>query len=148
MARVEPIDVVRNEDIETALVAGRQYLTGSLNEPQALRHLDDGELEVGISVYPTDTVDTPHRHERAREYQYVLAGRLDILELGSGRVHTLRAGDFYVIERQTAYAQRVAAGTRVLFWKNPGGNDKVPVELTAEQLAWQRMPPDRWEDLG
>lgn len=146
MARVKPIAVVRNEDIEAALAEGRQYLAGSLNKPQSLQHLEDGELEVGLSVYPTDTVDAAHQHARAREYQYVLAGRLDILELGTGTVHTLRTGDFYVIERQTAYAQRVSAGTRVLFWKHPGGNDKAAVELTPEQRAWQDAPRSHWDE--
>ncbi|NLF04243.1 MAG: cupin domain-containing protein [Actinomycetales bacterium] len=141
---MEPISVIRDQDIRAALGEGRQYLAGALSEPQALRHLHDDELEVGISAYPVDTLDAPHRHERAREYQFVIAGRIDILELDSGTEHRLGAGDFYVIERGTAYAQRAAAGTKVLFWKNPGGNDKVPVELTSEQRAWQHLPRAAW----
>jgi len=134
---VPQVSVIRASDIEEAVAEGnRQYLTGNLARAQALAHIEDDELETGISDYDVDTLDQPHTHPRAREYQLVLRGRVVIRELATGVVHDLRAGDFYVIERNTAYAQKVYARTRVLFFKNPAGNDKVPVELDAVAEDW------------
>lgn len=131
------VSVIRASDIDAAVGGGsRQYLTGTLARAQALAHIEDAELEAGISDYDVDTVDQPHMHPRAREYQLVLRGRLLIRELATGVVHDLRAGDFYVIERNTAYAQKVYAHTRVFFCKNPAGNDKVAVELDAAAEEW------------
>lgn len=131
------ISLIGADDIERALgVESRQYLMGSLSRPQPLAHLDDQELEVGISTYPHDKVDSAHMHPIAREYQLMLAGQLEILDLGSGEVTRIQQGDFYVIERGTAYVQKVWAGTRVLFFKFPGVNDKKSVELGAEALEW------------
>ena len=131
------ISIISSEDIEYALqIEHRQYLTGNLSRPQLLVQLEDQELEVGISTYPRDKIDAAHCHPFAREYQFVIAGRLEILDLGSREVVELGMGDFYVIERRTPYVQKIWAGTRVLFFKNPGVNDKSPVELDSEALRW------------
>ena len=48
----------------------------------------------------------------------------------------VKKGDFYAIEPGTSYAQRVKAGTNILFIKVPSVNDKELVDLEGEQLAW------------
>lgn len=131
------IGVIRGTDIEAALaLAPRQYLMGALQRPQELAHLPHDHLEVGVVDYPTPAADVPHTHPVAGEYQYVLAGRLRLLNLRTRDVHELVAGDFYAVAPDTPHVQKAVAGTRVFFFKVPGGNDKTPVEVDAETALW------------
>lgn len=134
---MDGVEIISSSAIESSLAnSDRQYLTGNLSRPQELDHLFDDELEVGISDYPEKKADAAHFHPTAREYQYVIAGSLKIMDLRDDSVVEISAGDFYAIERGTPYAQVVAAGTRVFFLKSPGVNDKTLVELTDAQAAW------------
>lgn len=131
------IEVLNRRAIEASLEGStRQYLTGTLHRPQELEHVEDADLEMGLSDYSENTADQPHIHPRAREYQYVITGRALIRELATGRTHELSAGDFYVIHPGTAYAQKSVAGTRILFVKHPAGNDKSVVTVDDETARW------------
>jgi 8-oxo-dGTP diphosphatase len=116
----------------------RQYLAGALKQPQPLAHVDDADLEVGISDYIQSGFEPAHRHARAKEYQYVLRGMTEYQDLETGDVHRFRAGDFYVIYPGTAYVQRIKRDTRILFIKYPAGNDKQIVPMTEAVDAWAR----------
>jgi len=117
----------------------RQYLTGHLARPQPeLQHIED-DIEIGMSYYQTFTADTPHVHPRATEHGYVLEGCLRIRLLdGSGTEMEFHEGDFFVIRPGTPYAGKNKEGTRILFIKSPGVNDKTPVEPDGETRAWLR----------
>jgi quercetin dioxygenase-like cupin family protein len=131
------IEVLTRPAIEASLEdSTRQYLTGTLHRPQELEHVEDSDLEMGLSDYAETAADQPHIHSRAREYQYVISGRAFIRELATGRTHELSAGDFYVIHPGTPYAQKSAAGTRILFVKYPAGNDKSVVAVDDETTRW------------
>ncbi|HEY4353696.1 MAG TPA: NUDIX domain-containing protein [Paraburkholderia sp.] len=116
----------------------RQYLAGELKRPQALAHVHDADIEVGISDYANSGFEPAHRHARAKEYQYVLRGMTEYQDLDTGDVHRFRAGDFYVIYPGTAYVQRIKRDTRILFIKYPAGNDKQIVPMTEAVDAWAR----------
>jgi 8-oxo-dGTP diphosphatase len=136
-----PIAHLSARTIEEALTGrSRQYLVGKLNLPQALSHIDDDDLEVGISTYSEPSVEPAHRHARAKEYQYVLKGMTEYMDLDTREVHRFVAGDFYVIYPGTTYLQRIKRDTRILFFKYPGGNDKETVPCDAEALAWADTP--------
>lgn len=133
----ERVGTLTAEQVETALDGeSRQYLAGTLALPQALAHLEDTELEVGVSDYKVATADLPHIHPRAREYQYVLSGRAHFRDLDTDTVLEFQAGDFYVVDRGVPHAQKNTAGTRILFWKSPAGNDKQLVPVTPALQAW------------
>lgn len=114
----------------------RQYLVGNLAFPQQLQHIQDENIEVGISHYKSFTADIPHVHTEVTEYQMILAGVSIIKDLMTGNLIELQEGDFYVVHKNTPYAQKSSAGTKILFFKHPGMNDKVPVEINALCEEW------------
>ncbi len=60
------------------------------------------------------------------------------LDLDSNETIEVQQDDFFVIRPNTKYYQKSCAGTKILFVKVPGGNDKHPVELTDSQRSWGR----------
>ena len=133
---------ISGQDIDQALRnVTRQYLVGDLQKPQALKHVPSSLVEIGITRYEgEETLEPPHRHTHAFEFQYMMAGLTAYLDLTTGEEHVFRKGDFYVIEPGVVYAQKSASGTEILFIKVPPGNDKVPVDTTPEVEAWFRDP--------
>lgn len=128
---------ILNADILNALrYTTRQYFVGNLSRPQEITFIKDGRLEVGISSYPVSQSEPTHRHEVATEYQYMISGWTEYMDVESGEVYEFKQGDFYAIEPGTAYSQRVKAGTSILFIKVPSVNDKQLIEISGEQLRW------------
>ena len=117
----------------------RQYLLGDLQLPQDLDFIKDKEIEVGLSKYNKYTVEIPHFHTVCTEYQYVLEGKTKYLDIDTNIEYEVKKGDFYVVRPNTKYFQKSEKGTTILFFKNPGLNDKKIVEfcdLTEEQIKW------------
>lgn len=114
----------------------RQYLAGNLSRPQVVAHYDTSDLEIGITSYTDDACEQPHFHTRATEFQYMLSGWTQYLDTDTGEEHEFRAGDFYVIEPGTTYAQRSKRGTRIIFIKVPSTNDKNVVTPGPDVEAW------------
>ena len=133
---------ISGQDIDQALRnVTRQYLVGDLQKPQALQHVPSSLIEIGITRYEgEETLEAPHRHTQAFEFQYMTAGVTAYLDLTTAEEHVFKKGDFYVIEPGAVYAQKSAPGTEILFIKVPPGNDKVPVDPTPEVEAWFREP--------
>lgn len=126
-----------NADILNALKdTTRQYFVGNLSRPQEITFIRDERLEIGISSYPAYQSEPTHRHEVSTEYQYMISGWTEYMDVESGEVYEFKQGDFYAIEPGTAYSQRVKAGTNILFIKVPSVNDKQLVEIGDEQLRW------------
>lgn len=113
----------------------RQYFIGNLGRPQLLDHLEEGDLEIGTSLYKDAKADAPHQHLRTHEILYILQGTFIVLILETMEEYVLSAGDFFVIPPLTPYASKACAGTQTLFIKT-GGNDKAEVQLTEEQHRW------------
>lgn len=119
---------ISNEEIEKAITTiYRQYFVGDLQKEQLLPHIYDSKIEIGTSLYDRFTVDEPHYHRFATEYLYVLQGeyKLCIKEKNKLVYESLKAGDFFSIPKNTPYASKASKGTRVLFIKVPGINDKI-----------------------
>ncbi|EMR05530.1 hypothetical protein C772_02502 [Bhargavaea cecembensis DSE10] len=114
----------------------RQYLVGNLKTPQVLQHIHDENVEVGLSYYKQFTADKPHIHREVTEYQMILEGYSEILNLITNKVTKLNAGDFYIVEKETPYAQKSAANTKILFFKHPSVNDKKVIEASNELKEW------------
>ena len=119
----------------------RQYLVGHLKLPQALNHIDDTNVEIGITDYKEYTIEAPHWHKVAYEYQYMLSGETRYLDVDTGEETYYVAGDFYRIEPKTKYAQKSLGGTTILFIKTPPGNDKVAVKASEDVQNWF----EKWE---
>ena len=103
---------IENESLRSALkTATRQYLVGNLARPQTLTFLRDERLEVGVSCYPHHMTEPAHVHATATEYQYMLSGWTEYMDVSTGETYEFRKGDFYAILPGTPYAQREKAGT-------------------------------------
>ena len=135
---MDKFEYILKDDLDKALEKEyRQYLTGHLSKPQVyLQHIDD-DLEVGISFYRNFTADTPHMHPVATEHCYVLSGsvRLRLLD-GSNKEYQFDEGDFFMLRPNVGYASKNAAGTKVMFVKNPAGNDKVIISYDVATEKW------------
>lgn len=128
---------INNADILSALKdTTRQYFVGNLSKPQQVSFIRDERLEIGISSYPAFKYEPTHVHTVATEYQYMISGWTEYMDVETGKVYEFKKGDFYAIEPGTAYSQRVKAGTNILFIKVPSTNDKQLVDISEEQLKW------------
>ena len=114
----------------------RQYLAGNLKMPQELNHIDDQNIEIGVTDYKDYTAEAPHWHKVAYEYQYMISGETKYLDVETGEESFYEAGDFYRIDPETKYAQKAIAGTTILFVKTPPGNDKVSLETSETVQKW------------
>jgi len=114
----------------------RQYLVGNLKLPQELCHIDDSNIEIGITDYKKYTIELPHWHKVAYEYQYMIKGETKYLDIDTGEETHYAAGDFYRIDPKTKYAQKSLSATTILFIKVPPGNDKVVIELNDTVNEW------------
>ena len=114
----------------------RQYLVGHLQLPQELSHIDDSNIEIGITDYKDYHSELPHWHKVAYEYQYMISGKTKYLDVETGEETIYSAGDFYRISPHTTYAQKSLGGTTILFIKTPPGNDKVVTEASADVQRW------------
>lgn len=133
------MEYIRNEELESAFAHEyRHYLAGHLTREQPfLRHLED-EIEIGISDYQSFTADRPHCHPIATEHGYVLRGSIKIRcfeETGTTEME-FREGDFFLIRPGVCYASKNAPGTRILFIKSPGGNDKRLIQVDSDTEEW------------
>jgi len=128
------IDGVSIQDALTKTT--RQYLTGQLKLPQELGHIDDGNVEIGITEYKNYTPEAPHWHKVAYEYQYMISGETKYIDVETGEEMYYAAGDFFRIEPHTKYAQKSKESTTILFIKTPPGNDKVSMDTSDDVKAW------------
>lgn len=128
---------INNESVKEALMdSTRQYFVGNLSRPQKLTFIKDDRLEIGISSYSEYQSEQTHRHNIATEYQYVISGWTEYMDVDTDEVYAFKKGDFYAIKTGTAYSQKVKAGTSILFIKVPSVNDKEVVEIREDQAEW------------
>ena len=142
-----PIQSIRAEIIEQALQKHtRQYLAGNLKQPQTLQHIADARAEFGISDYTAYHWEAAHYHTVTSEYCYILSGTTKYVDLFDGTEHEFRAGDFYILRKNTPYIQKCQAGCRLLFAKVPGINDKISIPMSARMRQWCEQWDAVWKD--
>ena len=134
---MKSFSILQNSEIMNALRNHhRQYLVGTLQNPQDLNHISDTEIEVGITSYQEWAIEPTHFHTRNTEYMYMLEGETKYLNLETGEEHHFTQGDFFVIRKNIRYAQKSLPHTSLIFFKYPGGNDKVITELDKKTRSW------------
>ena len=131
------MDIIKSKDIENGLLAsGRVYLCGDLKKSNGLRHIPTDGYEIGISDYPVYTFEKAHIHSFNREYNYVLEGAIKIFMLEEKKEYLFEKGDLFILNVGEPYVGKCLAGTRTIFSKDPGGNDKVLVEMNDALIRW------------
>lgn len=68
------------------------------------------------------------------------------MDLFDGTEHEFRAGDFYILRKNTPYIQKCQAGCRLLFAKVPGINDKISILMSARMRQWCEQWDAVWKD--
>lgn len=114
----------------------RVYLSGKLERSQEQLPHVDSTYEVGISRYDEFSCDLPHFHEKNYETNYVIEGTTHLMDLSTETVHILPAGSAFILSPKTPYVTKHAAGTTIIFFKAPGGNDKQVVEVSEKVRNW------------
>lgn len=128
---------IKNDDIKAVLeTTNRQYFVGNLARPQIIEHISDERIEIGISSYDVPTVEPAHKHSIATEYQYVISGITEYMDVDTNEVFRFTTGDFYAILPQTAYLQKTDCNTKILFIKVPSINDKIIIKCSKSQNEW------------
>lgn len=137
MGTANGMHVFSADELDRALAAShRVYLSGSLARPQTeIAHVDSS-FEMGVSTYGAFTCDTPHVHPHNEEFNYIAAGETHVMDLRTETVHVLPAGSVFILEPGVPYVSKHTAGTRVVFFKAPGGDDKTVVEVSESARAW------------
>ena len=128
--------------------AGRVYLTGHLERPQAsFPHISTlaSAVELGITRHDVPAAEQPHLHERNTDIMVVQRGSYAVRILSTGASRVMGAGDVCVLEPNVPHVCVASAGSQVMFFKTPGGNDKVPVELDPPSAAWVEQQLRRFE---
>lgn len=129
--------LIKNTAIRQSLQnVTRQYFVGNLKRAQILEFIKSEEVEIGITSYKEYTIEMPHRHSIAIEYQYMISGRTQYLDVDTGETHEFIKGDFFVISPGTTYAQRAKSGTEIFFIKVPSINDKQTIETNLKVEKW------------
>ncbi|MBT2258415.1 cupin domain-containing protein [Priestia megaterium] len=113
-------------------------MVGNLSLPQVLNHIEDDKLEIGITLYNNFQSESPHYHTQAYEYQYIIKGTTEYMDIETGQEYTFQQGDFYVTPPGIKYAQRSQPDTEILFIKTPPGNDKQIITTTDKVKEWLR----------
>lgn len=128
---------IENVSIKEAMKGlTRQYFVGNLKKPQKLKFFHSEKIEIGITVYDDYASELPHKHFEACEYQYMISGRTQYLDLDTNEIHEFIAGDFFEIQKDTAYAQKSKPGTVILFIKVPSINDKIVLPVNEQLQDW------------
>lgn len=142
------MNIVYGKDIEKGLTASnRVYLCGYLHSENGVRHIPTDGYEIGVSNYQGFKADMPHYHSFNTEYNYVIEGEVKLLLLNGKTEYKFGKGDLYVINSNEPYVSKYLPGTRIIFSKVPGGNDKVLLTPNAETNAWMSMWNDDFRDI-
>lgn len=128
--------IKKNAIMESLQGLTRQYFVGNLKKPQNLSFFISEKLEIGITSYENYSIEEPHKHSEAFEYQYMVSGRTQYFDVDTREVHEFITGDFFEIEPNTSYAQKSKPGTVILFIKVPSINDKIVLPIDEELQKW------------
>lgn len=131
------MEMIKADTIEHALEeAGRTYLCGNLKRDNGLTHIQNDGYEIGLTDYPEYTFENAHVHTFNSEYNYILFGSIKVFLLNEKKEYEFHAGDLFMFHPNEPYAAKQFPGTRTIFSKVPGGNDKKPVEMDEELIRW------------
>ena len=131
------MDFIKNSDIESGLEAfGRVYLCGNLKKANGVEHIMTDGYEIGISDYSEYTFEKPHLHAFNREFNYVIKGAIKVFMINEKKEYLFSQGDLFVINANEPYVSKCIQGTRTIFSKFPGGDDKVLVDMDDNLMNW------------
>lgn len=127
-----------SHDLRDALLqSSRIYLSGNLSRPQeGISPLSGTSIEMGESLYTSFTCDSPHMHTTNYEFVYIAEGETHLYDLTNDSISVLLPGSVFILKPNTPYVSKHAAGTRTVFFKAPGGNDKRLVEVPQHVTEW------------
>ncbi|MDO4501942.1 MAG: cupin domain-containing protein [Coriobacteriia bacterium] len=144
---MEPtIRTVTKEQFDQACATHQHtYFFGNLAKPQEQFACHPGPFELGMGSYPQFTFEAPHVHAANQEFNYVLEGAVKVVNLETGQEHMFKPGDLFSYDPGVRHLSKNLPGTRVLFFKSPGGNDKELLPLSPAIEAWGSSWDAPWD---
>ena len=131
------MEIIRNKEIENGTAQfGRVYLCGDLQYSDGVDAIKTTGYEIGITDYPEYTFEKAHLHSFNKEFNYVLEGRIKVLLLKEKKEFIFEKGDLFVIGTNEPSVAKIEAGSKTIFSKVPGGNDKVLIAMEEPVLRW------------
>lgn len=129
--------IIHGEEIRAALKNHyRVYLCGKHLIPESFEILETDGLEIGITHYDKYTLEKPHYHKWNKEYNIILSGKVKVLLIDENKEYEFCKDDIFAIEANMNYIAKAQEGTKVLFVKSPGGNDKCVIEMNENLEIW------------
>lgn len=138
------MNVIKEEEISSGLEqSSRVYLCGNLKMGNTVEHIPTDSYEIGVTQYSEFSADKAHIHTFNTEYNYVLEGSIKIFLIDEKKEVLLKKGDLFVINVGEPYMGKALPGTKVIFSKVPGGNDKKLIEIDKKMTEWCKS----WESV-
>lgn len=129
--------IIRNTEIKKGTDEFRRvYLCGNLKYSNGVEHIKTNGHEIGITDYSEYTFEKAHFHSFNQEYNYVLEGMLKVFLIAQKKEYIFEKGDLFVIDTNEPYVTKAQPGSKTIFFKIPGGNDKVLVTMDEPLLMW------------
>ena len=116
----------------------RVYYSGKDLQDDGIKTIENDGLEIALTRYRGYSVDLPHYHKWNDEYNFIKSGQIKVYLIDEKKEYSFGENDLYMIEPDTKYAAKAIDGTEIVVVKSPGGNDKVPSELSEEVKQWQK----------
>lgn len=122
--------VISADEINHAFVGEeRQYLQGNLQREQKLPYIYDTKSEIGMTYYEKYSHDEPHYHDVIMESNYIISGRVKLLNVDTGEEYVVTEGGLFSIPVGTTHVLKAQPGTKILFVKNASMDDKHVVDF-------------------
>ena len=119
----------------------RIYLCGDLSEKEELDYIKTDGLEIGVSQYKEYTLEKAHFHRWNNEYNFVLDGGVKVYVFDEQKEYEFKKDDMYMVEPNMRYITKALPGTKIIFVKSPGGNDKEVIPASDQIMEWGK----NWE---
>ncbi len=101
------------------------FLVGDLQRETPHPFVRDPRLELILCCYKPGDDGLPHWHREVTEYEIVIKGESEILEVATGQTHRFGAGDLIVIPPGACVKRQVHTPLRTVAIKVPSSAEKV-----------------------
>jgi mannose-6-phosphate isomerase-like protein (cupin superfamily) len=135
-------NVVRigREEYQDSLAGMRHlFLVGDLKRPTPAPFIRDQHLEMVYCEYQAGDVEAFHWHSVVTEYEFVIEGKLSIIEVDSSQEHILSTGDMFAIPPNACVCRAFLQPTRTMTIKVPSCSDKINCPLCERDCSFRMV---------
>ena len=116
---------INRSEYEPFIERQHLFLVGNLQRENPHPFVRDQRLELILCYYQPGDDGLPHWHREVTEYEIVLEGVSEALDVATGRTHWFGVGDLIVIPPGVCVQRLIRKPTRTLAIKIPSHAEKV-----------------------